>query len=55
VGAGGLDATHLTFDSASNTLFGIDPASGKLTATDASLFIPRPVAVTFYARRKLRP
>ena len=36
------------------TLFGVDPASGKLTATDASLSIPRPVAVTFYARRKAR-
>ncbi len=36
------------------TLFGIDPTSGKLTATDASLSVPRPVAVTFYARRKSR-
>lgn len=36
------------------TLFGIDTASGKLTATDASLSVPRPVAVTFYARRKTR-
>ena len=36
------------------TLFGIDPASGKLTPTDSSLSIPRPVAVTFYARKRPR-
>jgi 6-phosphogluconolactonase len=37
------------------TLFGIDPASGKLTATDAVLSVPRPVTVAFYVRKKLRP
>lgn len=40
-------------------LFSIDPTTGRLTATDTSLSIPRPVAVTFYsrnyARKKPRP
>jgi 6-phosphogluconolactonase (cycloisomerase 2 family) len=40
------------------TLFSIDTSTGRLTATDATLSIPRPVAVAFYAprytRKKLR-
>ena len=36
------------------TLFSIDTNTGRLTATDATLSIPRPVAVAFYAPRSAR-
>jgi 6-phosphogluconolactonase len=36
------------------TLFSIDTSTGRLTATDATLSIPRPVAVAFYAPRSAR-
>jgi 6-phosphogluconolactonase len=41
----------LVTNEASNsvTVFGIDPATGKLNATDESLSIPKPVTVAFYS------
>jgi 6-phosphogluconolactonase len=33
-------------------LFNIDPASGRLSATEESLSIPKPVTIAFYARKQ---
>jgi 6-phosphogluconolactonase len=34
------------------SLFNIDPASGRLSATAESLSIPKPVTIAFYARKQ---